>query len=1231
MFENPETIKQLEAMTDFVRFEMLCCDLLAGYGSYQGIVPQGVGRIDGGKDAILVVRDQDDVTVVRERIVFHFSLREDWKPKLWADLKTVHTRKLNPDHVVFVTNRRVTPKSQDALKADAKKTFGWDLEVLDQHWLRVPLDGEYQRLRKRYLHIEEDPRAFHDLESELDVPERHPNRTDLEGGAYYRNDVYHEQIHTHLDGQRRCLLIGKPGHGKTALAMAIGWELLSSDTRHVVFYIKAGIGRSCESWLHHIMAFDHDWITFILDDCHQAPEQVGVLLDAWPSVRKARLLLVSRPMDASSAGPPGEDFQEGLDAVRVQLEEPDETMISQIVERILKRDQLGQRDPGSLQPVLDRCRGDLYILEFLVNAWLKNTAEVALGQVPEAAILEAVYSRYLGGDRERHRRHIAAVAALSQFEIPVESRWLQDESTIAALREDAFVERFAEEVEGVPIEFLRYFHSTPARYVVEAAFRRGILGARSSDEYTVDRLASYVRSLPGNLFKVFYQLHRNERDDLQSALFEEKSVTEAVERFIGSARIPPSAAWLDGFARLVYGVSQREGEAGPVARLLVQAFKNRVGKDKRLTLFRSLDLGLATVWFWTMRKIDPDLMSELHNALDYTELGMRSRAAGVGIVGDFLGHAHRTNVDPENLRAFCRALDFEDLGKRSRDAGLATLAQFLWQARRTKVSIQNFTAFCSALDFEDLGKRSRDVGLAHVRRFLELARPIGVTPENLNAFCGGLDFKDLGLRSRGVGLATVRRFLELVRQTGVSLENRNAFCGGLDFENLGKRARGVGLATVAKFLDFARQAGVSSENLNAFCGGLDWRRLGQELGPTVNKASPLFEFHRVCSNPGITADMAKEFVDGMGWDAVHSILDAPNAPDVIAALRALLMRKCGYGRQALAQRNVLFGSETWVRSFMGKRCVDVWPGRSQFQSNYLRYALNGLRGNPAQTLSRRLHERKLELKHWNVLIHNIKLADTEFFRAELEPLVQHMPQPDLTQLLRDADMLNLSIFASRFAPDTGEFTWRPRVDLALDDLDFSTKIRSIPLIDMAHPLFTLRFLGQPAWCAALADALDRDPGAVLAKLTAADLRTLEFFLWNLLTARDELRAPALLDHPAVIGAVLGMSRGASNDQENLAALCGTLFLWTWGGLAELLPVVVPESAIRCCVEAAKSSSAKLIRLSAGLAAIRPDAIPAHARESILGGMTALRFPLEVPSQTLALERVRQWIEGVPPQ
>ena len=47
-----ETIRKLTEYSDIVEFERLCSDLLAKLG-YQGIEPQGIGRKDGGKDALL--------------------------------------------------------------------------------------------------------------------------------------------------------------------------------------------------------------------------------------------------------------------------------------------------------------------------------------------------------------------------------------------------------------------------------------------------------------------------------------------------------------------------------------------------------------------------------------------------------------------------------------------------------------------------------------------------------------------------------------------------------------------------------------------------------------------------------------------------------------------------------------------------------------------------------------------------------------------------------------------------------------------------------------------------------------------------------------------------------------------------------------------------------------------------------------------------------------------------
>jgi hypothetical protein len=150
------TKKALAGMTDFVAFEELCCALLCSYGQYQGIIPQGAGRVDGGKDALLIHWDfKGDgwASTMIDKKVFHFSLRKDVKAKLKEDLKKVKKNYPNPTHVVFVTSQLIPPTKRDNLIKEAKKKYGWNLEILEQSFFCPPLDTQYIRLRKEYLGI----------------------------------------------------------------------------------------------------------------------------------------------------------------------------------------------------------------------------------------------------------------------------------------------------------------------------------------------------------------------------------------------------------------------------------------------------------------------------------------------------------------------------------------------------------------------------------------------------------------------------------------------------------------------------------------------------------------------------------------------------------------------------------------------------------------------------------------------------------------------------------------------------------------------------------------------------------------------------------------------------------------------------------------------------------------------------------------------------------------------
>ena len=142
-----ETVQRLEKFTDSSEFERLGCDLLSRLG-YRGIEPQGVGRKDGGKDALHLTEDC--------KTVIHFSLRRDWDKKLLEDLETTKKSKGKFTKFVFVSNRRIPPIRRDEFKELIRSEYGWEPVIIDQEFLRIELDSHSLDLRKKYLGISED-------------------------------------------------------------------------------------------------------------------------------------------------------------------------------------------------------------------------------------------------------------------------------------------------------------------------------------------------------------------------------------------------------------------------------------------------------------------------------------------------------------------------------------------------------------------------------------------------------------------------------------------------------------------------------------------------------------------------------------------------------------------------------------------------------------------------------------------------------------------------------------------------------------------------------------------------------------------------------------------------------------------------------------------------------------------------------------------------------------------
>lgn len=149
----------LERATDNRDFESLCTDIFCGDG-FGTIEPIG-GTADLGRDALHRTTDPSGVTTI-----FAYSLRKDWKRKLYEDCDRIAEMGHDCDQVVFSFVKQPTPNERDQAIATVKGEYGWDLELYGLERLRTQLAGPANHLLSAYPSIF-SPRFFDNIGGEL--------------------------------------------------------------------------------------------------------------------------------------------------------------------------------------------------------------------------------------------------------------------------------------------------------------------------------------------------------------------------------------------------------------------------------------------------------------------------------------------------------------------------------------------------------------------------------------------------------------------------------------------------------------------------------------------------------------------------------------------------------------------------------------------------------------------------------------------------------------------------------------------------------------------------------------------------------------------------------------------------------------------------------------------------------------------------------------------------------
>jgi hypothetical protein len=160
-------LSQLNRENGGFTFEQLARDLI--HAEYcRNIVPATgpVGPGDKGEDARThknYILDSDDALYLYEglaprtdeRIIFAFSIREDWETKLDADVNKILENDLRPEKIVFATSQFISTRERQSKETSLRESKGCDLEILDGSWFTQHLDSDHYGLAVKYLGCEQ--------------------------------------------------------------------------------------------------------------------------------------------------------------------------------------------------------------------------------------------------------------------------------------------------------------------------------------------------------------------------------------------------------------------------------------------------------------------------------------------------------------------------------------------------------------------------------------------------------------------------------------------------------------------------------------------------------------------------------------------------------------------------------------------------------------------------------------------------------------------------------------------------------------------------------------------------------------------------------------------------------------------------------------------------------------------------------------------------------------------
>lgn len=447
-------------------FEVLCNDYLKA--RYPNLTPLGIST--RCQWPIGATPDAFGLDESGHLIACQYSAQEsDWCGKLTEDAEKVATfaaaNQLTVGQLIFCATAEDDPAEFVAARQQIENVCDFPVEICGLRRLASDLEVLYPGIAARRLGIPISLQHFMPLDAYLDNPNPRlwPKREDVEEGKLYRPENYIKEVREKLLREKRCLLVGKSGAGKTGVAIAFGlqwrrqgerWDRPNEHPESVVFYLEATAGcpqETGEDWYRQVLSHDYQNELFLIDNCHLAPAAVNTFCYQWERRRPewALVLLISAPKVSESPWEDvPEDYFEGFEQARAVVEVQPEQIYTGVLRTYSEA--YRRTDPARFVPVevdwedseraaqLERyCAHNLAAARSLLEAW--GNVGGRLSDVTEEATLNGLDSRHL---TQHKASALGPLSSLAQFEIPAHDHFvcqLPQESVAVLRRENLMV------------------------------------------------------------------------------------------------------------------------------------------------------------------------------------------------------------------------------------------------------------------------------------------------------------------------------------------------------------------------------------------------------------------------------------------------------------------------------------------------------------------------------------------------------------------------------------------------------------------------------------------------------------------------------------------------------------------------------------------------------------------------------------------------------------------------